>query len=74
MRSFGRAVILVSIAVGAAGMAVSQQPPPGGPFGKGKGQPVDEMSLFQNPQVRAELKITDQQLANLPCKCTPASR
>jgi hypothetical protein len=39
----------------------------GGGFGKGKaGQPNDAMTLFQNPQVRAELKVTDEQLARLP--------
>jgi hypothetical protein len=39
----------------------------GGALGKGKGgQPTDAMTLFQNPQVQAELKLTDAQLAKLP--------
>jgi type 1 glutamine amidotransferase len=36
------------------------------PFGKGKGPAADAMALFQNPQVRGELKVTDEQLAKLP--------
>jgi putative heme-binding domain-containing protein len=51
-----------------ATFVVSQQPFPFGGKGKG-GPPVDQMTLFQDPQVRAELKLTDQQLAEL----SPAS-
>jgi putative heme-binding domain-containing protein len=60
-------VVLISFAM-AASLAMSQaQFQPGGPGGKGKGgQVIDHMTLFQNPQVRVELKVTDQQLANLP--------
>jgi putative heme-binding domain-containing protein len=49
-----------------AGLAVGQ--PPGGPFGKGKGggKGNDPISLFQDSQVRAELKVTEKQLADLP--------
>src|SRR4029077_1295429 len=65
MRPFGRLFILVSFALAAAGLALSQQPVQPGGKGKG-GQAVDPMSLFQNPQVRAELKVSDQQLAKLP--------
>ncbi|HWY86841.1 MAG TPA: hypothetical protein VNX28_08960, partial [Gemmataceae bacterium] len=63
MRTFGRLLVVVSLA-----MAVSQSSgQPGGPGGKGLGgQAFDRMTLFQNPQVRAELKVTDEQLARLP--------
>jgi uncharacterized protein len=69
MRKFGQRFVLVSFAIATAGLAMSQQPSqPGGPGGKGKGGKGNDsyLSLFQNPQVRAELKATDQQLANLP--------
>src|SRR5438093_822477 len=60
--------VIAAFAMAAAGVVLSQPPgQPKGGFGKGKGgQPIDEMTLFQNPQVRAELKVSDQQLANLP--------
>jgi type 1 glutamine amidotransferase len=61
------AIVLFSLA--ATGMALSQPPaqPKGGPGGKGKGGPdTSYIGLFQNPQVRAELKLTDDQLAKLP--------
>jgi putative membrane-bound dehydrogenase-like protein len=61
--------MLVSFGLLAGGLVLSQQPPGGG-FGKGKGgkgaKGADHMTLFQNPQVRAELKITEDQLADLP--------
>jgi hypothetical protein len=57
--------VLVSLAI-AATVAIGQ-PPPGGPPGFGKGgQNAGEMNLFQNPQVRAALKVSDEQLAKLP--------
>jgi type 1 glutamine amidotransferase len=68
---FCKLLVLTFFALAAAGVAVSQQPPGGGKGGfgkggKGKGGPADLMTLFQNPQVRAELKLSDEQLARLP--------
>jgi hypothetical protein len=73
MRTLGKLSFLAFFAVLAAGLIVSQTPGQPGPFGKGKGKgEPDHMTLFQNPQVRAELKITDQQLANLPASSLKA--
>ena len=64
---FCRKFVIAAFAMAAAGVAMSQQPgQPKGGFGKGKGgQDINYMTLFQNPQVRAELKISDEQLAKL---------
>jgi HEAT repeat protein len=67
MRKLGKGAVVACVAV-VCGWALSQQPGgfPGGGFGKGKGGQANEMSLFQNAQVRAELKVTEEQLAKLP--------
>src|SRR5437870_414506 len=70
---YGKLSILIIFFL-ADGLAVSQQT--GGPPGKGGkgkgGQDSDHMALFQNPQVRAELKVTDDQLAKLPAASVKA--
>jgi hypothetical protein len=65
MGILSRLFALGTFALFAVVMAASQAPAQPGPFGKGKGE-QDRMTLFQNPQVRAELKLTDEQLAKLP--------
>jgi putative heme-binding domain-containing protein len=65
MRGFGKCLMMFCFVLVAGSLALSQQP--FGGFGKGKGgQALDTMSLFQNPQVRAALKVSEEQLANLP--------
>jgi putative membrane-bound dehydrogenase-like protein len=68
MRGVGKVFIVVSLAMAAASMGVSQ-PPGGGGGGGGKGKGAkdpDIVTLLQNPQVKAALEITDQQLEKLP--------
>jgi hypothetical protein len=52
-----------SVAILAIGLAIAQ--PPFGPFGGGRG-PSDPASLLNNPSVKKELKLTDEQLAQVP--------
>src|SRR5262245_28948524 len=67
MRVFGKLFVLASVALAVAGLAVGHaQFQPGG-FGKAKN--ADYFTLIQNPQVKGELKLTDQQVEML----TPAA-
>jgi hypothetical protein len=64
MRGWNQASIIAFIGLAAVTVAVGQPP---GPFGKGKGGPdISYTTLFQNPQVRAALNVSDEQLAKLP--------
>jgi len=58
--------MIVSLTTAAISMAASAKPPFGGGFGFGKGKGQDYFGLVQNPQVKAELKITDAQMDKLP--------
>jgi hypothetical protein len=58
---------LAAVVVSMAGA----QPPFGGGFGKGKGG-NDYFSLVNNGQVRAELKVSDEQAAKLPAAALKA--
>jgi putative heme-binding domain-containing protein len=68
MRCAGRLFMLFSVSMAVASL-VAGQPPGGGPqpgFGKGKGKGNDFMTLLNNASVKDELKLTDQQLQQLP--------
>src|SRR5262249_42834774 len=68
MRGFGKLFVFASVVLAVAGLTEGQaQFQPGGFFGKGKG--ADYFTLIQNPQVKGELKLTDQQVEKL----TPAA-
>jgi Spy/CpxP family protein refolding chaperone len=69
MRAVGRLIAFATLAAVAVGMASGQ--PPGGGFGKGKGG-NDYFGLVNNGQIRAELKLTDDQLAKLPAAAVKA--
>ena len=64
MRNLGKLILFLSLALIVAAVAESQQP--GGFGGKGKGGANDYFSLVGNPQVKGELKITDEQAAKVP--------
>ena len=64
MRVAARVMVFAALATVVVGMAGGQQP--GGGFGKGKGGANDYFGLVNNGQVKAELKITDDQAAKLP--------
>jgi len=70
MRSFPKLFIFVSLATAVASMVAGQPPgggQPPGPGGKGKGaKGTDLMTLLNNGSVKNELKLTDQQLEQLP--------
>ena len=61
MRSLGKLMLFISLVFVLVGFTESQQP--GGFGGKGKGGGNDYFSLVANPQVKGELKITDERLA-----------
>jgi hypothetical protein len=61
-------IVFVALATVAVGMAGGQ--PPFGGFGKKGGN--DYFSLANNPQVKAELKLTDEQAAKLPAAALKA--
>jgi hypothetical protein len=63
MRAYGRLIVFAAVAMVGVGIA-GGQPPFGGGFGKKGGN--DYFSLANNPQVKAELKLTDEQAAKLP--------
>jgi len=65
MRNLGKLILFSSLALIVAAVAESQQP--GGFGGKGKGGAAnDYFGLVANPQVKGELKITDEQAAKVP--------
>jgi hypothetical protein len=66
MRRLGKLILFMSLAFVLVGFTESQQP--GGGFGgKGKGGGAnDYFSLLNNPQVKGELKVTDEQAAKVP--------
>jgi hypothetical protein len=65
MRNIGKLMLFMSLAFILVGFTESQQP--GGFGGKGKGGGAnDYFSLVNNPQVKGELKITDEQAAKVP--------
>jgi hypothetical protein len=62
MRAFyGRMIVFAAVAAVAVGIAGGQPP-----FGGFKGKGTDYFGLVNNGQVRAELKLTDEQTAKLP--------
>jgi Spy/CpxP family protein refolding chaperone len=63
MRAWSRILGIAVVAVACASLAGGQAPFQPGGFGKGKGP--DRFTLAQNPQVKGELKLTDQQLEKL---------
>jgi uncharacterized protein YwqG len=74
MRAFGKLFVCVSVAAVSFNMTVATEPPPFQPggfgFGQKKGQ--DPFALVQNPQVKGELKMTDQQAEKLPAAAMKA--
>src|ERR1700733_15196335 len=73
MRAFGKFFVCVSVAALAVSMTVAQEKvqfQPGGGFGQKKGQ--DPFTLVQNPQVKGELKLTEQQADKLPAAAMKA--
>ena len=69
MRAYGRLIVFAAVAMVGVGIA-GGQPPFGGGFGKKGGN--DYFSLANNPQVKAELKLTDEQAAKLPAAALKA--
>src|SRR6516165_5591941 len=68
MRACGKLIFLVAVGVVAVGVVGGQGP---GGFGKGKGG-GDYFSLANNGQVKAELKLTEEQIAKLPAAALKA--
>src|SRR5438552_1218073 len=63
MRFFGKMAIALSTGVAVVGLAIGQQP---FPFRGGAGGNPDPAALLQNPSVRKELNLTDEQLQKVP--------
>src|SRR5262245_45601344 len=64
MKTAGRVMLLMAGAVLVAGLTTAQQPG-GFPFG-GKGGPPNPATLILNPNVKKDLKLTDEQAEKLP--------
>jgi hypothetical protein len=69
MRFSGKVAIVLCTGVAAVGLALGQQPG-GGRFGRGgfggAGANPDPATLLRRPDVRKELKLTDEQLEKVP--------
>jgi hypothetical protein len=67
MRKFGSLILFAALAVVAISLAEAQQGGFGkGGFGKGVGVGQNYFTLVNNPQVKSEVKITDEQVAKFP--------
>jgi hypothetical protein len=73
MRAFGKFFVCVSVAALAVSMTVAHEQPPFQPgFGLGQKKGQDPFTLVQNPQVKGELKLTEQQADKLPAAAMKA--
>jgi hypothetical protein len=66
MRFYCRMAIVLCTAVAAVSLGVGQQPGGGLKKGLGPGSVSNPASLFNIPEVREELKLTDEQLEKVP--------